>query len=164
MMTRDFYRVLIKFFWDYKILFMLQVRFVIMSFITNCLVDGIGEEGIGGEAALSQTLMQIFGGSSGVFAFCQSYPTVRFFLSPPNVRNKPTWYPKFRPVILQALQQMMMNRPSNLQILEDRPGELDPDGIHFNLMAGILYVQDLHDQATQLMLTAAPDPKVRLVF
>ena len=118
---------------------------MIMSFITNCLVDGIGEEGKGGEAALSQTLMQIFGGPSGVFAFTQSYPTV----------------PRFRPVVLQALQQIMSNRPPNLQILEDKPGELDPDGIHFSLMAGILYVQDLHDQAVQLMLAAVPDPKIR---
>ena len=38
---------------------------MIMSFLTNCLVDGVGEEGKGGEAALSQTLMQIFGGSGG---------------------------------------------------------------------------------------------------
>ena len=143
------------------IFFLFQVRFVIMSFITNCLVDGIGEEGKGGEAALSQTLMQIFGGPSGVFAFAQSYPTVRFFISPPNVRNKPTWFPRFRPVVLQALQQIMSNRPPNLQILEDKPGELDPDGIHFSLMAGILYVQDLHDQAVQLMLAAVPDPKIR---
>ena len=134
---------------------------MVMSFLTNCLVDGVGEEGKGGEAALSQTLMQIFGGSSGVFAFAQSYPTVRFFISPPNVQNKPTWFPRFRPVILQALQQIMSNRPPNLQVLEDKSGELDPDGIHFSLMAGILFVQDLHDQAVQLMLTAMPDPKIR---
>ena len=79
-----------------KFAFYFQVRFVIMSFLTNCLVDGVGEEGKGGEAALSQTLMQIFGGPSGVFAFAQSYPTVRFFISPPNVRNKPTWFPRDR--------------------------------------------------------------------
>ena len=45
--------------------------------------------------------------------------------------------------------------------LEDKSEELDPDGIHFSLMAGILFVQDLHDQAVQLMLTAMPDPKIR---
>ena len=144
-----------------KVFFLFQVRFVVMSFLTNCLVDGVGEEGKGGEAALSQTLMQIFGGSSGVFAFAQSYPTVRFFISPPNVRNKPTWFPRFRPVILQAFQQILSNRPPNLQVLKDKSGELDPDGVHFSLMAGILFVQDLHNQAVQLMLTAMPDPKIR---
>ena len=40
---------------------------MIMSFLTNCLVDGVGEEGKGGEAALSQTLMQIFGGPLMIF-------------------------------------------------------------------------------------------------
>ena len=114
------------------ICFYFQVRFVIMSFLTNCLVDGIGEEGKGGEAALSQTLKQIFGGASGVFAFAQSYPTVRFFIAPPNVRNKPTWFPRFRPTVLQSLQQMLLSRPPNLQILEDKSEELDPDGIHFS--------------------------------
>ena len=115
----------------------------------------------GGEGALNQTLMNIFSGSTGVFTFCQSYPAIRFFLSPPNVRNKPTWYPRFRPTILQCLQQIMLGRPLNLQLLEDHPGDLDPDGIHFSIMAGVSFVQDLHDQALRLLLSAPTDPKIR---
>ena len=146
---------------DLNIVSIFQVRFVVMSFLTNCLVNGIGEEGKGGEGALNQTLMNIFSGSTGVFTFCQSYPAIRFFLSPPNVRNKPTWYPRFRPTILQCLQQIMLGRPLNLQLLEDHPGDLDPDGIHFSIMAGVSFVQDLHDQALQLLLSAPMDPKIR---
>ena len=128
--------------------------------MTNCLVDGMGEEGEGGEAALRQILMQIFT-QSGIFAFCQSFPTIWVFLSPPSVRNKPTWYPKFRPTMLTALQQILLDCPVNLQLLEDWSGDLDPDGIHYNIMAGITYVQDLHDQVVQLMQFAPPDPKAR---
>ena len=50
-----------------------------MSFLTNCLVDGIGEEGKGGEGALNQTLINIFSGSTTLFTFCQSFPAIRFF-------------------------------------------------------------------------------------
>ena len=57
----------------------------------------------------------------------------------------------------------MLSRPSNLQLLEDHPGELDPDGIHFNIMSSINFVQDLHDQAIQLALKAPPDVQDRLV-
>ena len=134
---------------------------VILAFLTNCVVDGMGEEGSGGDAALSQTLMQLFTNASGIFSFCQSYPTVRVFLSPPSVRNKPSWYSRSRPTILKALHQLLLTRPVNLQVLEDCAGDLDPDGIHYSIMAGINYVKDLHDQAVQLMQFAPPDPKIR---
>ena len=134
---------------------------MIMSFMTNLLVDGIGEEGVGGEGALCQTLTEIFSSNQGVFTFCQTFPSVRFFISPPNIRNKPNWFPRFRPVIIRALQQSLLERPSNLQILEDFSGDLDPDGIHFSIMSGILFVQDLHDQVSQLLLLPAPDPRIR---
>ena len=104
------------------------------------MIDGIGEEGGGGEGALSQTLTQIFNGQGGIFAFCQMFPAVRFFLAPPNVRNKPAWFPRF---------------------LEDHQGDLDPDGIHFSIMGGVLFVQNLHDQAVQLSLVQPPDPVLR---
>ena len=99
-----------------------QVTMVVMSFLTNCLVDSLGED-CSGEGAIVQSLMAIFSGQGGVFAFCQSYPTIRCFISPPNVRNKPHWYPRFRPIILRVLQQIMLGRPLNLQLLEDHPGE-----------------------------------------
>ena len=130
-----------------------------MSFLTNCLVDFIGEE-CSGEGVIAQALLSILTGPGGVFAFCQSYPTLRCFLSPPNVRNRPSWYPCNRPIILRVLHQIMVGRPVNLQLLEDHPGELDPDGIHFSKMSGVNFVKDLHDQAVQLAHQAPPDPQV----
>ena len=100
-----------------------------MAFLTNMIVDGIGEDCSGGEGPLTQTLLKIFSHTGGIFEFCQTFPALRFFISPPSVRNK--------------------------------PGVLDPDGIHFNIMSGINYVQDLHDQAVQLSLMPPPDPKLR---
>ena len=135
-----------------------------MAFLTNCLIDGIGEECSGGEAALSQTLLRIFAQAGGFFSFCSSYPAIRFFVSPPSVRNHPSWYPRFRPDILRALQKVLLGRPINLQLLEDHHGVLDPDGIHYNIMSGINYVQDLHDQAVRLMLQPPPDTTIRLLY
>ena len=132
-----------------------------MAFLTNMIVDGIGEDCSGGEGPLTQTLLKIFSHTGGIFEFCQSFPALRFFISPPSVRNKPSWYPRFRPVVLRAIQQILKDRPPNLQLLEDHAGVLDPDGIHFNIMSGINYVQDLHDQAIQLSLMPPPDPKLR---
>ena len=132
-----------------------------MAFLTNMIADGIGEDCSGGEGALTQTLLKIFTHTGGIFGFCQSFPALRFFISPPSIRNKPSWYPRFRPIILRSLQQVLQTRPPNLQLLEDHPGVLDPDGVHFNILSGIDYVQNLHDQAVQLSLVAPPDPKLR---
>ena len=96
-----------------------------MAILTNCLIDGIGEECSGGEGALNTTLMNIFTSPGGIFAFCQTYPNLRCFISPPNIRNRPHWYPRFRPIILRQLQHIMLSRPPNLQLLEDHPGLLD---------------------------------------
>ena len=136
---------------------------VVMSFLTNCLIDGLGEDCLGGEAALTQTLMKIFVNPGVFFQFCQSYPMLRCFISPPNLRSRPFWYPRFRPVILRVLQQVLLSRPVNLQLLEDFQGDLDPDGVHFSIMAGVNFVQDLHDQAVQLILAPPPDPVIRYI-
>ena len=88
---------------------------------------------------------------------------LRCFISPPNLRSRPFWYPRFRPVILRVLQQVLLSRPVNLQLLEDFQGDLDPDGVHFSIMAGVNFVQDLHDQAVQLILAPPPDPVIRYI-
>ena len=134
-----------------------------MSVLTNIVIDAVGEECAGGEGALSQILMTVFGGPGGLFTFAQSYPTIRMFLAPPGVRNRPAWYPRFRPVVLRLLQQHLLSRPQNLELLEDFQAELDPDGVHYSIMSGVTFVQDLHDQACQLMLQPAPDPRKRWV-
>ena len=141
--------------------YLFQVTVVIMSVLTNILIDAIGDECSGGEGALNAALIRIFIQPGGIFGFCQTYPGLRFFIAPPSVREKPSWYPRFRPVVLRALQQILLSRPQNLQLLEDHPGVLDPDGIHYNIMSGVNFVQDLCDQATQLMLVPAPDPRIR---
>ena len=134
-----------------------------MPVLTNIVIDAVGEECAGGEGALSQILMTVFGGPGGLFTFAQSYPTIRMFLAPPGVRNRPAWYPRFRPVVLRLLQQHLLSRPQNLELLEDFQAELDPDGVHYSIMSGVTFVQDLHDQACQLMLQPAPDPRKRWV-
>ena len=116
---------------------------MIMSLLTNILVDAIGEECSGGEGALNAALTRIFTQAGGVFGFCQAYPGLRFFIAPPSVREKPSWYPRFRPVILRALHQVFLSRPQNLQLLEDYPGVLDTDGIHYNIMSGVNFATRL---------------------
>ena len=134
-----------------------------MSMLTNIVIDGIGEECAGGEGALSQVLLSMFVNSGGLFSFAQSYPTIRMFIAPPGVRNRPAWYPRFRPVILRVLQQVLQNRPPNLELLEDFQGDLDPDGIHYSIMSGVNFVQDLHDQSCQLLLQPPRDPRIRFI-
>ena len=63
--------------------------------------------------------------------------------------------------MLRMLQEVMTQRPQNIQVLEDHQGDLDPDGIHFSIMGGVLFVQNLHDQAVQLSLVQPPDPVLR---
>ena len=137
---------------------------MIMAFLTNCIIDAVGEECSEGEAGLSKILLTLFVQAGGIFNFCQTFPAIRFFISPPSVRNRPSWYPRFRPVILRALQQVLLTRPSNLQLLEDFSGTLDPDGIHYNILSGMNYVQDLHDQVVQLLQQPPPDPSIRYSY
>ena len=136
-----------------------QTNMVIMSFLTNPIIDGIGEEA--NEGNMIQILTQLLVQPGGVFSFCQSFPMVRMFLSPPNLRVKPSWYPRFRPVILQTMLQLLGSRPSNLQILQDFSSDLEPDGIHFSIMGGVTFVQDLHDQSLALMSQPPPDVVLR---
>ena len=84
-----------------------------------------------------------------------------FYPPPPNLRVKPSWYPRFRPVILQTMLQLLGSRPSNLQILQDFSSALEPDGIHFSIMGGVTFVQDLHDQSLALMSQPPPDIVLR---
>ena len=137
---------------------------MIMAFLTNCIIDAVGEQCPEGEAGLSKILLTLFIQAGGIFNFCQTFPAIRFFISPPSVRNRPSWYPRFRPVILRALQQVLLTRPSNLQLLEDFSGTLDPDGIHYNILSGMNYVQDLHDQVVQLLQQPPPDPSIRYSY
>ena len=66
--------------------------------------------------------------------------------------------------IIRLFHQFFRERPVNLQILPDYSGELDPDGIHFNIWARVNFVKGLADQVSELMQMAPPDPKTTLVL
>ena len=89
--------------------------------------------------------------------------TIRVFIAPPNVRLRPTWYSRLRPTVIRVLHHFLRTRTPNLQILEDFSGDLEKDGIHYNIMAGVNYVKSLADQVIELVKTAPPDPMVKLV-
>ena len=130
-----------------------------MSFLTNMLCDELNETCDDG--AINQALLKILSGDNGIFPFCQSFPAVRLFLALPNVRNRPYWYPKFRPAILRVLHQMMSSRPPNLQLLEDFQGGLDPDGVHFQIMDGVNFAHSLIDQVNELVTKPVPEILIR---
>ena len=135
---------------------------VIMSLLTNIYCDELGDGCDDG--TLNQANLKIFSGPQGIFPFCASFPTVRMFLALPNVRERPYWYPKFRPNILRALHQVMISRPPNLQLLEDFQGALDPDGVHFQIMEGVNFAHFLVDQACVLMSQPVPEVTLRYIF
>ena len=135
---------------------------VILTFMTNLLIDGLTEEA--NDGSITQLFLQLFTQNGGIFSFCQSFATVRVFIAPPNIRTRPSWFPRLRPSIIRLFHQFLRERPANLQILSDYSGELDPDGIHFNIWAGVNFVKGLADQVTELMQTAPPDPKTTLVL
>ena len=88
-----------------KMIFCLQVNVVILSYLTNILVDSLGEDS--NEGDLNQIFLELFTHNDGLFSFCQSFPTVRVFLSPPNVRLKPTWFSRLRPSIIRVLHRFL---------------------------------------------------------
>ena len=138
-----------------------SVNMVIVSFLTNVIVDSLEEEA--NEASLNRLFIELFTQSDGLFSFCATFPAIRVFLAPPNVRLRPSWYSKLRPTVVRVLHHFLQTRPANLQILEDFSGDLEKDGIHYNIMAGVNYVKSLADQVIELVKTAPPDPLVKLV-
>jgi len=139
--------------------FSLQVNIVILSYLTNVLIDALGEDA--NEGCLTQLFIELFTQSDGLFGFCQSFPMVRMFIAPPNVRMRPVWYSKLRPTIIRVLHQFLRSRPPNLQILDDFAGDIDRDGIHYSILSGINFVKSLVDQSTELVKVAPPDPSAR---
>ena len=130
-----------------------------MSMLTNFICDELDEES--GEGGLEEFLNKILSGNDGLYAFCCSFPQVRFFLAQPNLRLKPSWYSTARPGILRALHSCLRQKPPNLQLLDDYNGDLDNDCVHFSILAGTIYVKTLVDQVSELLLTPSPDPTVR---
>ena len=75
---------------------------------------------------------------------------------PPNVRLRPTWYARLRPLILRVFHQFLETGPLNLQVIEDFSGEFDKDQVHYTILSGIYYVQHLADRVVALLEAPAP--------
>ena len=102
------------------------------------LIDSLSEDA--NEGCLTQLFIELFTQSDGLFGFCQSFPMVRMFIAPPNVRMKPMWFSKLRPTIIRVLHQFLHSRPPNLQVLDDFAGDIDRDGVHFSMDPSVRYL------------------------
>ena len=130
-----------------------------MSMLTNFICDELDEES--GEGGLEEFFNKVLSGNDGLYAFCCSFPQVRFFLAQPNLRLKPSWYSAARPSILRTLHSCLRGKPPNLQLLDDYNGDLDNDRVHFSILAGTNYVHSLVDQVSELLLKPSPDLTIR---
>ena len=111
-----------------------------MSILTNFLVDDLEEDS--SEGGINQSFDNSLTGSHGIYAFCRSFPQVRFFLCPPNVRMKPSWYPKLRPCILRVLHHYLADRPGNLVLLDfkkSRPDKMNRVSLHGCICWNLLF-------------------------
>ena len=138
---------------------MLQVTMVIISFLTNILVDLLNEDCSEGD--IQQVLSEVLTGGNRVFDFCTTFPAIRVFLALPNVRLRPQWYSLHRSTILRSFHQFLESAPLNLQVLEDFAGDLDRDQIHFSVLSGIYYVKHLVDRSMELLSLPVPEKRVR---
>ena len=103
---------------------------------------------------LSLLMETVFRGESGFTQICKMLPNVDIFISPPNIRNRPSWYPSYRREVLAAVSIEVDTGPSNLHLLDDFMGVLESDGIHFNILSAINFAKNLADQS--LALKARP--------
>ena len=138
-----------------------KVSIVILSVLTNFLCDDLDEDS--NEGSIDQSLIKYLTATDGIFPFCISFPQVHFFLCPPNLRTKPTWFPRLRPLILRLLHHYLSDSPPNLLLLDDFCGELDPDCVHFTILAGVNYVHFVVDQAAELLAKPPTDNVTRSV-
>ena len=136
-----------------------QVQVVIMSFLTNILVDHLSEDSTDGD--LQQLLSELFVNDGGIFSFCVTFPAIRVFLSPPNIRLIPSWYSRMRPSIIRSFHQFLLTGPTNLQAIEDFSGDLEPDQKHFTILYGIYYVQHLADRVSEMLERPIPTKQIR---
>ena len=134
---------------------------MILSILTNFLCDDLDEDS--NEGSIDQCLIKYLTAADGIFPFCTSFPQVRFFLCQPNLRTKPTWFPRLRPLILRLLHHYLGGSPPNLLMLDDFCGELDPDCVHFTILAGVNYVHFVVDQSAELLAKPPTDNVTRLV-
>ena len=138
---------------------MLQIEVVIISCLTNFITDLLCEKSSDGD--LQQLLRDVFVNDGGIFGFCTTFPSVRVFVAPPNVRLKPQWYVRLRPSVIRAFHQVLETAPINLQAIEDFQGEFEPDQVHFTCLSGIYFVQHLADRVLGMLEAPLPDKPIR---
>ena len=147
---------------NFALTFFLQIQIVILSFLTNIICDHLHEDSSDGD--LQQLFSELFTNDGGIFTFCLSFPTVRVFLAPPNVRMKPAWYSRMRPSIIRTFHQFLQSGPATLQGIEDFSGDFERDQVHYTILSGIYFVQHLADRVSAMLVEPVPSKSIRWYF
>ena len=147
---------------NFALTFFLQIQIVILSFLTNIICDHLHEDSSDGD--LQQLFSELFTNDGGIFTFCLSFPTVRVFLAPPNVRMKPAWYSRMRPSIIRTFHQFLQSGPVTLQGIEDFSGDFERDQVHYTILSGIYFVQHLADRVSAMLVEPVPSKSIRWYF
>ena len=94
----------------------------------------------------------LFSASTFVLAFARDAIGANrgpsYFLAPPTVRTRPTWYLPLLPAVMRSLVgSLRANNPalSTLRAFMSTTKDLDADGVHFNAISGRDYVLHLLD-------------------
>ena len=138
---------------------LLQIQVVILSVLTNILVDHLTENSTDGD--LQQLFSELFVNDGGIYNFCSTFPDLRIFISPPNVRLTPAWYSRLRSSIVRTFHQFLESGPPNIQAIEDFSGEFERDQVHYTILSGIYYVQHLVDRVCEMLEKPKPIKPVR---
>ena len=80
----------------------------------------------------------------------EAYAAPAYFLAPPTIRSRPSWYLPLLPAIVRSLTGVLrLHQPRlwTLKAFVATSSELDSDGVHFTALSGIGYVLDLIDQS-----------------
>ena len=139
----------------------MQTEVTIISCLTNFITNSLSDKSSDGD--LQQLLRDVFVNDGGVFGFCNTFPHVRVFIAPPNVRMRPQWYVRLRPSVIRAFHQVLEMAPVNLQAIEDFQGDFEQDQVHFTCLSGIYYVQHLADRVLSMLEVPAPAKQVRYI-
>ena len=86
----------------------------------------------------------------------EAYSAPAYFLAPPTIRTRPSWYLPLLPAIVRSLTcTLRLHQPRlwTLKAFVATNAELDSDGVHFTALAGIGYVLDLIDQSRFIVST-----------
>ena len=116
----SYFRFILSYVTEHNFFFvLLQIQVIILSVLTNILIDHLTENATDGD--LQQLFSELFVNDGGIYNFCSTFPDLRIFISPPNVRLTPTWYSRLRSSIVRTFHQFLEAGPPNLQAIEVFP-------------------------------------------